>query len=78
MVVTVTRALPRFIAYCLLSRYILEGQILLLTLRAAQPHLNAEELEAFFLALRPRARSKGDCGFSRREARRSSTHRHRH
>jgi type I restriction enzyme S subunit len=53
MVVTVTRALPRFVAYCLLSRYVLEGQLLLLTLRAAQPHLNAEELGSILLALPP-------------------------
>jgi len=53
MVVTVTRALSRFIAYCLLSRYVLEGQLLLLTLRAAQPHLNAEELGSVLLALPP-------------------------
>ncbi len=53
MVVTVTRALPRFIAYCLLSRYVLEGQLLHLTLRAAQPHLNAEELGSVFVALPP-------------------------
>ena len=53
MVVTVTRASPRFIAYCLLSRYVLEGQLLLLTLRAAQPHLNAEELGSVLLALPP-------------------------
>ncbi|HKZ02643.1 MAG TPA: restriction endonuclease subunit S, partial [Pyrinomonadaceae bacterium] len=51
MVVTVTRASPRFVAYCLLSRYVLEGQLLLLTLRAAQPHLNAEELGSVLLAL---------------------------
>lgn len=53
MVVTVTRASSRFIAYCLLSRYVLEGQLLLLTLRAAQPHLNAEELGGVLLALPP-------------------------
>ena len=53
MVVTVTRASPRFIAYCLLSRYVLEGQLLLLTLRAAQPHLNAQELGSVLLALPP-------------------------
>jgi type I restriction enzyme S subunit len=49
----VTRASARFIAYCLLSRYVLEGQLLLLTLRAAQPHLNAEELGSVLLALPP-------------------------
>ena len=53
MVVTVTRASSRFIAYCLLSRYVLEGQLLLLTLRAAQPHLNAEELGSVLLAMPP-------------------------
>jgi type I restriction enzyme S subunit len=53
MVVTVTRASSRFIAYCLLSRYVLEGQLFLLTLRAAQPHLNAEELGSVLLALPP-------------------------
>ncbi len=36
--------LPRFVAFSLLSKYILEGQINLLRMRAAQPHLNAEEL----------------------------------
>lgn len=53
MVVTVTRASSRFIAYCFLSRYVLQGQILLLTLRAAQPHLNAEELGSVVMALPP-------------------------
>ncbi len=53
MVVTVNRASPRFIAYCLLSRYVLEGQLLLLTLRAAQPHLNAQELGSVLVALPP-------------------------
>jgi type I restriction enzyme S subunit len=53
MVVTVTRASARFIAYCLLCRYVLEGQLLLLTLRAAQPHLNAGELGSVLLALPP-------------------------
>ena len=53
MVITANRASPRFLAYCLLSRYVLEGQIFLLTLRAAQPHLNAEELGCIQLALPP-------------------------
>lgn len=53
MVVTVTRASPEFVAYSLLSRYVLEGQLLLLTLRAAQPHLNAEELGSVLVALPP-------------------------
>jgi type I restriction enzyme S subunit len=53
MVVTVTQASPRFVAYCLLSRYVLEDQLLLLTLRAAQPHLNAQELGGVLLGLPP-------------------------
>jgi type I restriction enzyme S subunit len=59
MVVTVERASPRFVAYCLLSRYVLESQIFLLTLRAAQPHLNADELGSVLLALPP-SRSEQD------------------
>ena len=51
MVVTVNQAFPRFISYSLLSKYLLDGQMLLLTLRAAQPHLNAEELGGILIAL---------------------------
>jgi type I restriction enzyme S subunit len=53
MVATVTRASSQFVAYGLLSKYILEDQILLLTLRAAQPHLNAEELGSVVFAMPP-------------------------
>jgi type I restriction enzyme S subunit len=53
MVVSVKRAEPKFIAYGLLSNYVLEGQMLLLTLRAAQPHLNADELGNIVFALPP-------------------------
>jgi len=35
---------PKFVAYALLSKYLLEDQLLLLSSRAAQPHLNREEL----------------------------------
>jgi type I restriction enzyme S subunit len=41
------------LAYGLLSSYVLEGQMLLLTLRAAQPHLNAEELGSIIFVLPP-------------------------
>jgi type I restriction enzyme S subunit len=51
MVATVTHAVPRFVAYGLLSKYVLEDQLLLLTLRAAQPHLNAEQLGSIVLAI---------------------------
>jgi len=53
MVATVTRASPQFVAYGLLSKYVLEDQILLLTLRAAQPHLKAEELGSVVFAIPP-------------------------
>jgi len=53
MVATVTRASSHFVAYSLLSKYVLEDQIHLLTLRAAQPHLNAEELGSVVLAMPP-------------------------
>jgi type I restriction enzyme S subunit len=53
MVATVTRASSHFVAYSLLSKHVLEDQIFLLTLRAAQPHLNAEELGSVVLAMPP-------------------------
>ena len=53
MVATVTHASAQFVAYGLLSKYVLEDQILLLTLRAAQPHLNAEELGSVIFAMPP-------------------------
>jgi type I restriction enzyme S subunit len=53
MVATVTRASSHFVAYSLLSKYVLEDQIHQLTLRAAQPHLNAEELGSVILAMPP-------------------------
>lgn len=53
MVATVTHASSQFVAYGLLSKYVLEDQILLLTLRAAQPHLNAEELGSVVFAMPP-------------------------
>lgn len=44
MVVSPTKCTPEYLAYCLLSDSVLDAQILLLTSRAAQPHLNANEL----------------------------------
>lgn len=51
MVVTVNGANPKFIAYCLLNGYVLERQLRLLMLRAAQPHLNSQELGGILLIL---------------------------
>lgn len=47
MVVTPVLAFPEFLAWTLLSKYMLESQIQLSRLRAAQPHLNAEDLGGF-------------------------------
>jgi type I restriction enzyme S subunit len=44
MVLTCTGAIPMFVQYALLSDYLKENQIDLERTRAAQPHLNAEEL----------------------------------
>jgi len=44
MVVSPTGVRPEFLAYAFLSWYLKEGQIDLEKMRAAQPHLNAEEL----------------------------------
>lgn len=51
MVITARQVEARFLAYCLLSDYVLNSQIFLLTLRAAQPHLNAHELGSVILSL---------------------------
>ena len=51
MVVTVRNANPHFIAFALLSKYVLADQLYLLRSRAAQPHLNAEELGVTIILL---------------------------
>lgn len=51
MVLKCHSVLPDFIQYALLSKYLKEGQIDLERMRAAQPHLNAEELGACLVAL---------------------------
>jgi type I restriction enzyme S subunit len=53
MVLTIHAAYPRFMSWVLLSKYMLEGQIYTERLRAAQPHLNAEELGGFIVLLPP-------------------------
>jgi len=51
MVVRAIEENPIFIAYCLLSDYVLVKQLYLNKLRAAQPHLNKEELGDTLLLL---------------------------
>jgi len=53
MVVTVRKALPEFIALCLLSSYVRVDQLVLASSRAAQPHLNAEELGTSLILVPP-------------------------
>ena len=55
MVLTITKAHARFVAWVLLSKYMLQGQIYLERMRAAQPHLNAEELGGFVILMPPLA-----------------------
>jgi type I restriction enzyme S subunit len=45
--------MPQFVAWALLSHYVVDAQIKLESLRAAQPHLNAEELGAVVILLPP-------------------------
>ena len=51
MVLRCTLAEPNFVQFALLSAYMRQGQIDLMRMRAAQPHLNAEELGAARIAL---------------------------
>ena len=53
MVVTVTGAVPEFIAAALLSKYLRDDQLIVASSRAAQPHLNAEELGSAVVLLPP-------------------------
>lgn len=53
MVYTAEGALPEYVAFNLLSKHVLNGQIYLAKNRAAQPHLNAEELGDVVVALPP-------------------------
>jgi type I restriction enzyme S subunit len=53
MVVTVRRARPDFVALALLSSYVQDDQLIIANMRAAQPHLNAEELGTAILLLPP-------------------------
>lgn len=54
MVLNVGKNDSRFFGYVLLSKYMLEGQIYLAKMRAAQPHLNAEELGGMIVLFPPK------------------------
>lgn len=53
MVFRSVRVIPHFIAYCFLSNYVLNIQLIPVTIRAAQPHLNREELGDTFIFFPP-------------------------
>lgn len=53
LVVKPKGVVPRFLSWVLLSRYVLDSQVHLQSLRAAQPHLNAEELGSVVVLLPP-------------------------
>lgn len=55
MVVTAHKAQPEFIALSLLSSYIRDDQLIIASMRSAQPHLNAEELGAALVLVPPYA-----------------------
>jgi type I restriction enzyme S subunit len=67
MVVTVTQGHAPFLAWVLLSKYMLQGQIYLERLRAAQPHLNAEELGGFTVLCPPVHEQRAIADFLDRE-----------
>ena len=54
LVLSVRNSTPEFIAYTLLSNYVLLNQLYLHRLRAAQPHLNAEELGDSIIIVPPK------------------------
>lgn len=47
------KVFPKFIAYSILSDYIYRDQLILTSLRAAQPHLNKEELNSTLAIIPP-------------------------
>jgi type I restriction enzyme S subunit len=51
MVYTPVKINSRLIAFTMLAKFMVEGQIFIAKQRAAQPHLNAEELGDFLVAL---------------------------
>lgn len=53
MVVTITKAVPEFVAMVLLCAYVRDDQLIVESTRSAQPHLNAEELGTSLLLLPP-------------------------
>jgi type I restriction enzyme S subunit len=67
MVLSVKNAEPMFVQYALLSGYLKQGQIDIARTRAAQPHLNAEELGSCLCLVPPRSEQEQIVRFLERE-----------
>ena len=67
MVVSCRKTASSFLAYALLSKYLRDGQIFLQKMRAAQPHLNAEELGNCLVFLPPLTEQHAIADFLDRE-----------
>jgi len=67
MFMRISEAEPEFVAWALLSTFVLNSQIDLWKLRAAQPHLNAEELGDTLILMCPRREQSAIADFLDRE-----------
>jgi type I restriction enzyme S subunit len=67
MVVHPSGCLPDFLQYALLAQYLKDNQIDLEKLRAAQPHLNAEELGQCFILVPPSGEQSAIAAFLDRQ-----------
>ena len=67
MVVAANGALSEFVAAALLCTYVLDGQLVISSMRSAQPHLNAEELGAAVILLPPLHEQRAIADFLDRE-----------
>lgn len=67
MVVRPTNCQARFLSWTLLSQYVLQAQIELESMRAAQPHLNAEELGSVLILDLPESEQRAISSFLDRE-----------
>ena len=73
MVLSARSLEPHFLAQVLLSDYFRDGQVYLLKLRAAQPHLNAEELGDCLVVTPPFPEQRAIAAFLDRETARLGT-----
>ena len=67
MVVTVNNALAEFVAVALLCTYVRDAQLVISSMRSAQPHLNAEELGTAVILLPPLPEQRAIATFLNRE-----------